>query len=158
MDPDEELRKPYFQNEWHHLRVNLLQSANWLRSGIREFVEPFGITQKQFNILRILRGQPRQGPGLTIQEIRSKMIDKMSDASRLVDRLKAKGLVEKEPCVIDRRHARVRITRAGLELLADIDQALPRLDRLVQNLTESEAMHLNDLLYKMQGRDGAANN
>lgn len=139
-----------FQNEWHRLRVNLLFSSNWLIGEIKNFIEPFGITQKQFNILRILRGNHPDEVGLTIHDIRDRMIDKMSDASRLVDRLSKKGLILKKPCTKDKRHARVRISEAGLTLLEEIDARLSKLDQIFGGLSEEEAVQLNFLLNKMR--------
>ena len=139
-----------YQNEWHRLRVNLLFSTNWLIGEIKTFIEPFGITQKQFNILRILRGNHPDEVGLTIHDIRERMIDKMSDASRLVDRLSKKGLILKKPCTKDKRHARVRISQDGLDLLEQIDAQIPRLDQVFKGLNEEEATQLNNLLNKMR--------
>jgi len=153
MNINEAIQQEQFENEWHKLRVNLLHSAGWLNYKIRDFIEPFGITQKQFNILRILRGQAAQDPGLTIYEIRSRMIDKSSDASRLVDRLVQKRLAGKRPCTLDKRHARVRISREGEALLRRIDKEMPRLDAATQSLSSEEAAALNALLDKMRKRD-----
>ncbi len=140
-----------FQNEWHKLRVNLLQSAAWLNGELRHFLEPYGMTQKQFNILRILRGQEPDTIGLTIQDIRDLMIDKMSDTSRLVERLARKNYVQKRPCSQDKRHARVRITAEGLRLLDRIDDDMARLDAITGLLNIEEARQLNALLDKMRG-------
>jgi len=138
-----------FQNEWHKLRVNLLYSSSWLSGNIKAFIEPFGITQKQFNILRILRGQHPEE--ITILDIRNRMIDKMSDASRMVDRLAKKDLLLKRPCTEDKRQTRVRISPAGLELLQQIDSEMNRMDEILFNLSEEEAHTLNHLLDKMRG-------
>ncbi len=150
MQIEETLRKEKFANEWHRLRVNLLYSASWLSGEIKTFLQPFDITQKQFNILRILRGLHPDPVGQTINDLRDRMIDRMSDTSRLVDRLEKKGLVRKEPCAVDRRHARVFISSAGLQLLSEIDARLFGLDAVTQRLSEAEASRLNDLLDKMR--------
>jgi len=143
------IQQQQFKNEWHKLRVNLLYSASWLSGNIKEFIEPFGITQKQFNILRILRGQHPEE--ITILEIRSRMIDKMSDASRMVDRLAKKSLLHKRPCTEDKRQTRVRISDAGLQLLRRIDREIARMDEILFNLNDEEAAVLNNLLDKMRG-------
>lgn len=142
--------KPAYQNEWHRLRINLITSSSWLINEVKEVLEPFGITQKQFNILRILRGHKGELP-LSVLEVRERMLDRMSDASRLVDRLAQKGLVEKQPCTSDKRATRVRISNAGLELLATIDQQEIALDRILHRLSEAEAATLNALMEKMRG-------
>lgn len=146
----EEIKQDNFINEYHKLRINILHSSSWLSGKIRSFLLPFDITQKQFNILRILRGQPREGMGLTIQDIRDRMIDKRSDTSRLVDRLIKKELISKEPCALDKRHARVHITDQGIGLLKEIDQEVNNLDQILEALNPEEASLLNDLLDKMK--------
>jgi DNA-binding MarR family transcriptional regulator len=138
---------PYL-NDWHHLRTNLLRVAGWLRFEINTLLEPFGITQPQFNILRILRGQ--RGHAISTQEIRERMIDsKMSDTSRLVDRLAAKGLVTKAPSTVDKRLVDVMISAQGLAVLGDIDTKMNALDELLTSISAEEAQVLNRLLDKL---------
>lgn len=144
----EQSTKPKYYNEWHRLRVNLLATTSWMSNEIRNFLEPFGITQKQFNILRILRGQSPDS--ITMQDVRARMIDKMSDASRIIDRLIKKGLVEKKPCTIDKRSNRVLITKKGLELLTTIDHNIGQLDAVTQNLSIDQARQLNELLESLR--------
>lgn len=141
------LKTRSFTNEHHRLRANLLVASNYLTDEVKAFLEPFEITQKQFNILRILRGMGEQVP--TVYEIRTRMIDKMSDTSRLVDRLIAKGLVEKYQCPHDGRVMRAKITDEGLLLLQRIDQNIEQLDAITNNLTDHEAKVLNQLLTKL---------
>lgn len=155
MQIQETLKSNSFSNEWHRLRVNILYSANWLSGEIKTFLEPHGITQKQFNILRILRGLHPDPDGQTINDLRDRMIDRMSDTSRLVERLEKKGLIRKQPCVKDRRHARVFIADPGLQLLADIDRKMASLDALTHGLSEKEAELLNNLLDKMRRKSVA---
>lgn len=147
---EEEIRHGQgWDHEWHRLRVNLLYSAGWLTHLARDFLAPFEITPKQFNILRILRlDHPAEIPVL---EVRERMIDRMSDVSRLIDRLSQKGLVAKRPCAEDKRSQRVKITPAGLDLLAQVDAQMVELDRVVQRLSAEEAHTLNHLLNKMRG-------
>ncbi len=143
--------KARYYSEFHHLRVNILQSASWLATEIKEVLDPFGITQKQFNILRILRGHKGELP-LTILEIRERMIDKMSDASRIIDRLLKKELLEKRPCTLDKRATRILITQKGLDLLAQLDDRMNELDKILSNLTGEEASQLNKLLDKLRSQ------
>lgn len=140
-----------YQNEWHELRISVLQAESWLSGEIKYFLSPFQLTQKQFNILRILRGHQEEIP-LSILDIRIKMIDKMSDASRIIDRLAKKGLVEKIPCKMDKRTMRIKITEDGLLTLTQVDQSLPRLDAVMNQLTPTEARQLCHLLQKMVKR------
>ncbi len=148
MNIHDALQQRRFQNPWHELRANLLYSSGWLRSEIKAFLRPYGITQQQFNVLRILRGS-HPDPISTLQ-LRERMIDKMPDTSRLVDRLQKKGLLSKKPCGEDKRLVDVLITEAGLALLADIDAHLPALDGITQGLTADEAQQLSRLLDKMR--------
>lgn len=147
---EQEIQQRSFENEWHKLRVNLLFSASWFRGRMKAFLAPFGITQQQFNILRILRGQYPEA--ISTLQLRERMVDKMSDASRLVDRLQKKGLVLKRPCEHDKRLVDVVISESGLALLSTLDTELHKLDRIGQgNLTEAEGRQLNALLDKMRG-------
>lgn len=133
---------------WQQLRINITLSSSWLSHHLKDFLHPFDITPKQFNILRILRGQ--KGNGLTILEVRERMIDRMSDASRLIDRLSKKQLVFKCACSLDKRANRVCITQKGLELLSQIDDKLGEHKKSFGELTEQEAKTLNQLLIKMR--------
>ncbi len=138
---------PYL-NDWHHLRTNILRVSGWLRFEINALLEPFGITQPQFNILRILRGQ--QGQGISTLEIRERMIDsKMSDTSRLVDRLAAKALITKTPSTADKRLVDVVISAQGLAVLGEIDTKMTALDDILKRITTDEVQVLNQLLDKI---------
>ncbi len=147
MHIEQELKSNKY-NVWQQLRINVHLSANWLAHQSKEFLEPYEITSKQYNILRILRGQ--KGTGLTILEVRERMIDRMSDASRLIDRLSKKGLVFKCACTVDKRSNRVCITSIGLSLLAEIDTQIEHLNNDFHLLDEEEAQTLNFLLSKMR--------
>lgn len=149
MQIEQALKQKKFKNEFHKLRVNLLFSASWLNGEVKNFLAPFDITQKQFNILRILRGQYPDEMGMTIMDIRDRMVDKMSDASRIVDRIYKKDLIGKKPCIHDKRHTRVWITEKGMELLAKIDEKMPYIDNIF-NLTEEQAQTLNCMLDEMR--------
>ena len=107
------------------------------------------ITPQQFNILRILRGSHPQ-PLSTLQ-IRERMLDKMSDTSRIVDRLIAKGLVKKGICKTDRRLVDVMITEKGKKMLERLDERQDELDNIMGNLSEKEAATLSELLDKIRG-------
>jgi DNA-binding MarR family transcriptional regulator len=114
------------------------------------FFKTYDITNQQFNILRILRGQyPTKISGA---EIKSRMIDKNSDVSRLLDRLLAKNLIEKTPCPQDKRAADVMISEKGLSLLLEIDEKLDETDTAVINLNSAEAEQLSLLLDKCRER------
>ncbi|WP_273444996.1 MarR family winged helix-turn-helix transcriptional regulator [Neolewinella agarilytica] len=131
------------------LRYNLFQSASWLNSNIRKFLDPFAITPKQYNILLTL--ESRNPESLSIQEVRESLADKMSDASRLIDRLEKKNYLEKFPSDYDRRSNRVRITEAGQKLLVQINSRREALDEvLLQRLKPEEVVQLNELLARLK--------
>jgi len=125
--------------------VNILYTSNWLQNKQQDAFKPHGITGQQYNILRILKGQhPKSISGT---EIKSRMLDKNSDVSRLLDRLESKGLIEKRTCPSDKRATDVNITEAGLALLKLIDKN-QKSSTKVLNLSEEEASQLSDLLDK----------
>jgi DNA-binding MarR family transcriptional regulator len=120
-----------------------------MRERTATILEEEDITPQQFNILRILRGSNPK-PLSTLQ-IRERMLDKMSDTSRIVDRLIAKGLVRKNTCKADRRLVDVAITEKGLKMLERLDRKQDDMDGILSNLTEKEANQLSDLLDKIRG-------
>lgn len=149
MKIEEEIKQSKFRNVHHKLVINLLYTAAWLEDQNKNFFKEFGITNQQFNILRILRGQhPDKISGA---EIKSRMIDKNSDVSRLLDRLIAKNLVIKSQCPNDKRAADVVITDQGLKILKKIDGKMDQTDVSILNLTNEEATQLSDLLDKSRG-------
>jgi DNA-binding MarR family transcriptional regulator len=144
-----EIKQPAFKNEYHKLSVNLLYTGHWLQLQNHNHLKPFGLTVQQFNILRILKGQHPQP--VTVSLLIDRMIDKMSNASRLVEKLRRKGLVERRVCENDRRAVDVLITPAGLALLKEIEKQDQQWEKVLQNLSVSEAVQLNTLLDKLRG-------
>ncbi len=150
MNVDEQLNTATYENEKHRLRVNLLYSSYWLADRIGEFLKPYGITQQQFNILRILRGQSPDP--ISTKELRERMIVSGSDTSRLLDRLIEKGFAWKRPCPHDGRLIQAFISEGGEKLLSHIDNQIYELDAVMDNLSEKETLVLNQLLNKMRYR------
>ncbi|MCE2894447.1 MAG: MarR family transcriptional regulator [Flammeovirgaceae bacterium] len=149
MKIEEEIQQPKFRNVHHKVAVNLLYTAAWLDDRNKNFFKEYGITNQQFNILRILRGQlPNKISGA---EIKNRMLDKNSDVSRLLDRLVLKKLVTKNQCPKDKRAVDVLITEPGLALLKKIDGKMDENDLAVFHLTKTEATQLSDLLDKCRG-------
>ena len=148
MKVEEQLIKGNFNNQKHRLRMNLLHSSYWLVDRIAEFLKPYGITQQQFNILRILRG--KHGEPISTKELRERMIVGNSDTSRLLDRLIEKELAWKRPCPHDGRLIQAFISDKGQALLNEIDDNIGELDGVMDNLNEKEARVLNELLIKMR--------
>jgi DNA-binding MarR family transcriptional regulator len=148
MGIDKDIHQNKFRNERHKAMVNLLFTYGWTVERLKQFVTEEGITHQQFNILRILRGNhPIPLSTLTIRE---RMIDKMSDTSRIVDRLLSKGLVKKVICKKDRRLVDVSITDRGLKLLEKLDKRQDEMDSILSNLSEKEATSLSKLLDKIR--------
>ncbi|UXE67082.1 MAG: MarR family transcriptional regulator [Chryseotalea sp. WA131a] len=149
MKIEDEIKQPKFRNAHQKAVINLLYTANWLIDKNNAFFKSYRITNQQFNILRILRGQhPTKISGA---EIKNRMIDKNSDVSRLLDRLIVKKLIEKSQCPNDKRAADVIITQSGLDLLAEIDKKMDQTDNDVMNLSAKEAEQLSQLLDKSRG-------
>jgi len=114
-----------------------------------KLLKPFGLTTAQYNVLRILRGQyPKPA---TVNLIIERMLDKTSNASRIVDKLVLKKLTERKICNKDRRRVDVIITKKGLALLEDIDKPEDEWYSRIKILNKSEAMNLNFLLDKIRG-------
>ncbi|SHM06258.1 DNA-binding transcriptional regulator, MarR family [Chitinophaga jiangningensis] len=139
-----------FLNEYHKGLVSLIFVGNWLTSRHQQFFKKYDITMQQFNILRILRGQHPQAASINV--LKERMLDKMSDVSRLVERLRKADLVVRKSSELDRRSVDVRITDKGLELLSKIDDDLEELENTLKGLDESEAAQLNMLLDKVLDR------
>ena len=148
MKLEDEIKQDKFRNEYHKLAVNIFYTYGWLLRSQSKFFDGFDLTPQQFNILRILRGQYPNSA--TINLLKERMLDKMSDASRLVERLRLKGWVERTTAEDDRRCAKVIITNKGLELLSKIDKLEQEADQTLTNLTQKEAQQLNELLDKLR--------
>lgn len=147
MGIEKDIQQQTFRNEFQKAAVNIIFSAGWLNERIRQFLETEDITPQQYNILRILRGS--KTPLSTLQ-IRERMLDKMSDTSRIVERLQKKNLVEKKTCPADKRLVDVVISKKGSALLEKLDKRNGELDGLLQSLSAEDAQTLNTLLDKMR--------
>lgn len=146
---EEEIVQQKFDSEYHKIAVNIFYTSNWLADLHTEILRPFNLTIQQFNILRILRGQYPNIVNLKL--IKERMLDKMSDVSRLIERLREKGLLERKTCISDRRHIDVIITKKGLDLLKGLDSEIKKVNGLLTSLSETEIKTLNSLLDKLRG-------
>lgn len=145
---EDEIKQSKFKNEYHKLGVNVVFTANWLSHSHSKQCKEYDITPEQFNILRILRGQhPKPA---TVNLMIERMLNKMSNVSRLVEKLRKKGLVERQTCQEDRRACDVAITKKGLDLLLELDKAEKEWQKMLTNLSETEAEKLNQLLDKLR--------
>jgi DNA-binding MarR family transcriptional regulator len=147
MGIEKDIQQTNFRNEYQKLGINLLYTANWLNENVGKFLEQEEITQQQYNILRILRGS--EVPLSTLQ-IRERMLDKMSDTSRIVDRLIVKELVAKTTCPTDKRLVDITLTDKGHALVEKLDQLNDQIDGLLKGVTEHEAKTINEILDKLR--------
>jgi len=146
---EDEIKQTNFKNPYQKLALNLMVTGSWMNAqGVRA-LKPFGLSPQQYNILRILRGQ--RPDAVTVQVIKERMIDKMSNVSRLVEKLRLKGLVDRSICPDDRRAVNVRITDAGMAQLAEIDAQESEWHMRLKALDEDEVATLNALLDKVRG-------
>lgn len=150
MSIEKDIQQSKFRNEYHKAAVNLIYTFNWLTEKNKEIFERGEITPQQYNILRILRGA---GKALSTLQIRQRMLDKMSDTSRIVDRLVKKELVQKVICKTDRRLVDVTISDRGLQLLERLDNYNEEMDALLGSVSEEEAKMLNHLLDKIRSSE-----
>lgn len=131
------------------LVINLILSATQASSKMGEAIKPFEISIPQFNVLRILRGQ--QGKPANLNTVQERMVNQMSNTTRLVDKLLEKGYVERSVCEENRRKIEILITNKGLELLKEIDPIVEKAENsMVENLETNEIHVLNDLLEKFR--------
>jgi DNA-binding MarR family transcriptional regulator len=149
MKIEDAIKQKRFTSEFHKAHINVLYTAAWFSQQTTKLLKPFNISWQQFNILRILRGMHPQPA--TVKELAERMIDKMSNASRLVEKLKQKGLVDRYACEFDRRRVDISITEKGLEVIvaaiALIDQAI---DKDMRAISSEEATLLNNILDKLR--------
>lgn len=149
MELEKEIASNKFENIHHKSVVNVLYTYGWVTNLLKKHFDKFDITMQQYNILRILRGQHPQPA--TINLLKERMLDKMSDASRIVERLVHKGLVSRCTNEKDRRAVDIMINEKGLEILKSLDLELNINQILKTHLTDEEADQLNILLDKMRG-------
>ncbi len=147
MKLEEEIAQQKFAGEQQKAMINLLFTYHWAVSKMKSDFKPYDITMQQFNILRILRGQ-MPNP-CTVNILKERMLDKMCDASRMVDRLLQKGFIERCVNKKDRRAVDIKISSQGLDLLAQFD-AITDPNKLFSTLSDSEAKILNQLLDKVR--------
>jgi DNA-binding MarR family transcriptional regulator len=148
MEIDKEIQGK-FEDNYHRATVNIVFTYNWLSYAMRDKLEKYNLTQQQYNVLRILRGRGDQPS--TVNLLKDRMLDRMSDASRIVDRLVQKKLVTRCTSNTDRRAVDIYISEEGLHILSDLDIELKTSDAVKSNITEEEAAQLSALLDKMRG-------
>ncbi len=143
MKLEKAIRQKGFQNEYQKAIINIIYTHNYLIGKMNPVFKQYGITRQQYNVLRILRGQ-HPDPA-TINLIKERMLDKMSDASRIAERLKKKKLIEKSRNLIDKRAADIIISKKGLALLKTMDPESKKFNKLI-TLSDGEVANLNKIL------------
>ncbi len=146
---EEEIKQKKFDNEYHKLLINIMFTSSWLSGLQGVFFKKHGLTAQQYNALRILRGQHPKAASVNI--LKERMIDKMSNVSRIIDKLKDKQLVTRKPCKDDRRQVDVKITDKGLQILDEIDSEMKIWEQGLHNISEEEAQSVNAILDRWRG-------
>ncbi len=145
---EEEIKqKRSFNSLQEKALVNIMYTHGWIIERMRLFFKNYGITNKQYNILRILKGADKP---LSTSQIRHRMLDKMSDTTRLINRMITKGWVKKSVSQTDRRLVDIMITDAGLDLLEEVRGIEVKAKEIFSNLSEEEIQNLSDLLDKVR--------
>lgn len=148
-DIGEEIKQKKFNSAIEKAVINMVFTTNWLNLRNSQLFKHYGISLQQFNVLRILRGQHKEPA--TVNLISERMLDKSSNASRLIDKLVLKELVERKECPNDRRAVDILITDKGLEVLSKLDVVIKDFHKeLEKNITKEEAENLNNLLNKIR--------
>lgn len=149
MKLEEELKMGQIQDSHHRATLNVIFTGAWMSEKMNSLLKPFGISEQQYNILRILRGQ--KGQAISLQQISERMIHKMSNTTRLVEKLRIKGLIDRQVCPHNRRKVDISILPEGLQLLEDSGSQLAKVNvQIREQLTEKEAATLADLLDKIR--------
>lgn len=144
MELEKEIQQSKFQNEYQKLLLNIIFTASWLNLRNTQRFKPYGISPQQYNILRILRGQHPKSATVTL--LTERMLDKSSNASRLVEKLRLKQLLDRCECPEDRRAVNVKITDKGLALLQKLDQSDDDIRKDFTHISEEEAKLVNRIL------------
>ncbi len=149
MELEKEIRQKTFKNDYQKMIVNIMFTHGWMNSLLSKRLKKYGISPQQFNILRILRGQYPEPARVNL--LKDRMLDKMSNASRLVEKLRIKGLLDRHICENDRRAVDVVITRKGLDVLEKIDELEKEWEKQFYTLGTDEVKELNRLLDMLRG-------
>jgi DNA-binding MarR family transcriptional regulator len=147
MQIEKEVPANYIRNPRHKAMVNIIFTSNWIAERLKKFLEAEDITPQQYNILRILANSTAP---LSTLKIREKMLDKMSDTSRIVERLLKKELVHKQLCSSDKRLVDVTLTEKGVQLLQRLGEKVEQIDSVADTLSSEDIENLNLLLDKIR--------
>ena len=142
------IKQKKFGNEYEKMVINLLYTSSWLEGQNIQRLKAFGISPQQFNVLRILRGSSPDP--VRLSDITERMIDKNSNATRLVEKLRLKSFLKREICKDNRRQVDIWITKKGLDLLSEIDILSVEWWKSLKTIQKSEAQELNRILDKLR--------
>jgi DNA-binding MarR family transcriptional regulator len=148
MPLEQDIKQENFSNEYEKAAINILFTGSWLHQMDATRLKKHGITPEQYNVLRILRGSHPKP--LMLADISSRMIDRSSNATRLVEKLRLKNLVKREICENNRRQVDIVITDKGLGLLSKIDKQTSEWLSILKNISKSEARELSRILDKLR--------
>lgn len=148
MTIEEAIQQKAFENPYNKAVVNLLYTHTYIVSHQSKLFKPYGISPEQYNVLRILRWQ--NGKAISVSSIQERMLNKMSNASRLVEKLKQKGFLKRTACPEDRRQVDITITSKGLKLLASLEEEVTRFNQEILHLSPNDTKTLNALLDRLR--------
>ena len=149
MSLEQDIKQEKFESEFHKVAINILFTSSWLYNLNADRLKAHGINPEQFNVLRILRGSHPK-PSM-LATVTCRMIDKSSNATRLVEKLRLKGLVKREICEGNRRQVDIFITDKGLAILKKVDSEESEWIVTLKNISKTEAQELNRILDKLRG-------
>lgn len=148
MPIEQDIKQTKFSSEYEKAAINILFTGSWLHQNDTARLKKHGITPEQYNVLRILRGSHPKP--LMLADITSRMIDRSSNATRLVEKLRQKAFAKREICENNRRQVDIVITEKGLSLLSRIDKQASEWPEILKNISKSEAQELNRILDKLR--------
>lgn len=149
MSLEKDIQQVKFESEHQKASINILYTGSWLYNVNASYLKKFSITPEQFNVLRILRGN--HPTPMMLSEITARMIDKNSNCTRLVEKLRQKGLITREICKTNRRQVDISVTEKGLLVLKKIDADQPEWMRAMEKISKADAKELNRILDKLRG-------
>lgn len=148
MTINEEIKQETFNNPQVKAALNLIYSANHFENLMRRMLNPFDLTHEQYNVLRILRGNHPNA--YELNQIRDRMLNSWSNVSRLVEKLRKKGYLSRQPKKENRRKVEIKITDKGLQFLSKVDEGLIADELLEKALTDNKADQLSRLLDELR--------
>lgn len=149
MKLEDEIKQKAFTSDFQKMLLNVYFTSSWFATHSSRVLKPYRLTLQQYNVLRILRGQHTKPASVGL--IQERMLDKSSNASRLIDKLLLKKLVDRKVCSNDRRQMEIRITQKGLDMLAELDGKMNYGEVLAQNrISEEEAAMVSDILDRLR--------